>query len=543
MRLDEVFIGSFKNLRNLQIDFDEDSPYTVLVGENGAGKSNLLEALTLIFRQLDLGRPAPFDYRIRYRCRDHDISIEASAGDSPVVHERLIGGNGYQRLSRREFEREDEQGPLYRPAFVFGYYSGPTDRLAALYEQHRERFYDLIIRAPEQRRAKVDPNSLRRLFYAETQHGQFALLAFFMEPEDEDGGGRAFLREQLQIDGLDSVLLALKKPPWRRNGGDARFWDAVGEVQIFLDRVYGAALLPSRMPRRIPVGLTKNPSVESLYLFLPDAKALENVYQLYDDPYAFFTALESTHLSKLLGEVRTRVRMTPGAGGGEVTYRDLSEGEQQLLLVLGLLKFTARAEALFLLDEPDTHLNPAWSTKYLDFLDRFIVDPNSSHIIMTTHDPLVFGRLTRPQVRIFRRAADGTAEVDKPLNDPRGMGIQAILASDLFRLPSGGLDQKTLQDLERQRVLAMQDNLTAAEQRELRKLADSLNAQPFWKQDRDPLYQLFLEQFMPRFTEAGGDIETDPAQVSIEELRRREVLADEVSEEIAREFAEEPPTQ
>src|SRR4051794_32913168 len=106
MRLDDVYIGKFKNLRDLHIDFDEESPYTVLVGENGAGKSNLLEGLTLIFRQLDLGLPAPFDYRIRYRCRGHDIKVEASADASPTVHGRAIGDQDYHRLSRREFERE-----------------------------------------------------------------------------------------------------------------------------------------------------------------------------------------------------------------------------------------------------------------------------------------------------------------------------------------------------------------------------------------------------------------------------------------------------
>jgi predicted ATPase len=543
MRLNEVYIRNFKNLQDLRVDFDEESPYTVLVGENGAGKSNLLEALTLIFRQLDLGRPAPFDYQLRYRCRDYDVKIEATSESWPTVRAQAPGEKNYRRLSRKEFEQEDERGPLYRPAFVFGYYSGPTDRLAALYQPHRERFYDFIIKARDQRRSAINPNILRRLFYAETLHGQFALLAFFMEPESDDNGGRAFLREQLQIEGLDSVLFALKKPEWggrKRKGGDPRFWNAVGEVQVFLDRVYDAALLPSRMPRRIPVGLTQNPSVESVYLFLPSVTALESVYQPYDDPYAFFTALESTHLSKLLGEGRTRVRMTPAAGGGEVTYRDLSEGEQQLLLVLGLLKFTARAEALFLLDEPDTHLNPGWSTRYLDFLDRFIVDPKSSHIVMATHDPLVFARLTRPQVRIFRRADDGTAAVDEPLNDPQGMGIQAILASDLFRLPSGGLDRETLQDVERQRELAMKDRLTKAEEQELRQLGDQLNARSFWKQDRDPLYQLFLDQFMPRFTKAGGESATASGQVSVEESRRREELADEVAEEIARELADHP---
>jgi len=363
-----------------------------------------------------------------------------------------------------------------------------------------------------------------------------------MDPEDDERTGRGFLREKLQIDGLDSVLFALKRPPWTRRGGDPRFWEAVGEVQTFLHRVYDAALMPSRMPRRIAVDLAKNPAVESLYLFLPDAAALARVYQRYDGPYAFFTALESTHLSKLLGEVRTRVRMTPGAGGGEVTYRDLSEGEQQLLLVLGLLKFTARSEALFLLDEPDTHLNPAWSTQYLDFLDRFIDDRDSCHILLTTHDPLVFAQLTRPQVRIFRRSEDGTAVVEEPLNDPLGMGIQAILASDLFRLPSGGLDRATLRDIERQRSLALKDTLTEKERDELRAVTDRLNTRGFWKQDRDPLYQLFMEQFMPRFAAAGGPVETETSQVRVEDIRRREELADEVAEEIARDFASQPPT-
>ena len=60
MRLDAVRIGTFKNLQDLSVDFDEGSPYTVLVGENGAGKSNLIEALALIFRNLDLDVEAPF---------------------------------------------------------------------------------------------------------------------------------------------------------------------------------------------------------------------------------------------------------------------------------------------------------------------------------------------------------------------------------------------------------------------------------------------------------------------------------------------------
>ena len=49
MRLDKLTIRRFKNLRDFSTDFDEKSLTTVLVGGNGTGKSNLLEALVIIF--------------------------------------------------------------------------------------------------------------------------------------------------------------------------------------------------------------------------------------------------------------------------------------------------------------------------------------------------------------------------------------------------------------------------------------------------------------------------------------------------------------
>ena len=138
MRLDKVTIGEFKNLRNLQVDFDEKSPYTVLVGENGAGKSNLIEALSLIFRNLDLDVEAPFSYQIRYQCREHDVEIHAERDQFPRFSARSLGAGEYVELPRKRFMTEDEHGrPFYRPGFVFGYYSGPSDRLAVIFETRR----------------------------------------------------------------------------------------------------------------------------------------------------------------------------------------------------------------------------------------------------------------------------------------------------------------------------------------------------------------------------------------------------------------------
>jgi hypothetical protein len=42
-------------------------------------------------------------------------------------------------------------------------------------------------------------------------------------------------------------------------------------------------------------------------------------------------------------------------------FDQLSEGEKQLLAVVGAIRLTTGNENLVLLDEPDTHVNPHWS--------------------------------------------------------------------------------------------------------------------------------------------------------------------------------------
>ena len=524
MRIEELWVEAFKNLRDIRVHFDRESPYTVLVGENGSGKSNLLEALALIFRNLDLDEEAPFSYELKYRCSNHDVAVLAKENRYPKFRAKPIGGGAYETLSRRKFMSVDEDGrPVYRPTFVFGYYSGPGDRLASIFEKHRERYYAAIIKSPSERPIDSgEASALRRVFYAQTLHGQFALIAFFMEPEDGEDD-REFLRETLQIDGLDSVLFALNKPGWSRGGGDRRFWGAVGEVQEFLDRLYEVAMPPLRMDRRMSVDLASNRAIENLYLFLPGGEGLSRVYGGYGNQYAFFTALESMHLSRLLAEVRTRVRMAPTAGGGEMTYRDLSEGEQQLLLVLGLLKFTATEEALFLLDEPDTHLNPAWSTQYLSFLHRFIRQRETCHIVMSSHDPLVFAGLTREQVRILRRGEEGQAMVEVPAQDPRGMGVAAILTSDLFRLRTT-LDAETQERLDQRRILMQKDERNDEEEAELENLNRELDRLGFSRTIRDPIYRLFLEAW----AEEEDPVWRRQVQLTPEQQRDRMRLASQI---------------
>src|ERR1700733_7680567 len=85
MRVLELKLPKFKNLRNFSIEFNDQSSVAVLVGRNGTGKSNILEALTLIFRDLDLGLPATIDYTVKYICRGKMVEVTGKQGTRGVV--------------------------------------------------------------------------------------------------------------------------------------------------------------------------------------------------------------------------------------------------------------------------------------------------------------------------------------------------------------------------------------------------------------------------------------------------------------------------
>ena len=58
MRINRFYIKEFRNLREFSIDFaSEGTPVTfnshAIIGQNGSGKSNLLEAIIIIFRDLE----------------------------------------------------------------------------------------------------------------------------------------------------------------------------------------------------------------------------------------------------------------------------------------------------------------------------------------------------------------------------------------------------------------------------------------------------------------------------------------------------------
>ena len=506
MKIKTLWVESFKNLRDFRIDFDPNCMTTVLLGENGTGKSNLLESLVIIFRDLDLVAQPAFAYRLEYECGGHNVVVEANPTSSGPKLKYIVDGNS---LTQAAFGRGGDRA--YLPRNVFGYYSGPSNRFENHFVKHQEKFYQQLLEGDS-------GEALRPLFYARLIHSQFVLLAFFY---DQEPRAKDFLREYLSIEGLESVLFVLKAPPWSSKAGDARFWYARGAVRDFLDKVFTLSLAPMRLTHTVDTGLRKKQRQEQLYLYLQDSETLGRLRAYYKTPGEFFKALESTYLSALLAEVRIRVRMRKT--DGVLTFRELSEGEQQLLTVLGLLKFTKDTDALFLLDEPDTHLNPVWSLRYLELLSKVVGEERSSQIVMATHDPLTIAGLGREQVRVMTRDPNGTISSVIPEKDPKGMGISGILTSDIFGLRSD-LDLGTLHLLDRKRELAVKETLTEAEKEELTKLNAELSSLDFTNQVRDPMFKEFVDALSR--TEEGK--RTLKVRLSRDERERRRQLAQEV---------------
>jgi predicted ATPase len=505
MRLDKITIGSakdspthrFKNLKDVTIDFEQKHWITVVIGWNGTGKSNVLEALTVIFRDLIQGSEKPgkpirpaFAFNLSYRMGSGEDTLHINVDADPdrakeptiikVASESEARGDG---MLTPFIEGEPETSPLrgkklslkaffddparHLPHYVFGYYSGESDRLYEVFKPYLRGF-------DKQLQQGKDPG-LKRLFYALPVHSQFVLLAFLIKQSDDV---RDFLTEHLGIDpdeGIESVLFVLRQPPWKSNKGDTRFWNAKGVVADFLSRLQDIALAPIETSRSVPVSLWNNKTLEFKYLFVKDIASLK---QLVGEqrPAEFFRDLESTHVSQLIEEVRIKVRLKKN--DGTVTFRELSEGEQQLFTVLGLLRFTAESESLFLLDEPDTHLNPRWAVDYLNYLRKFAGENGGeredSHIVLTTHNPMAIAELVKEQVQILRlsKSEDGRQIIAvHPELDPKGLGYAAIVTSDMFGIAST-LDQPTQLLLEQQRTYASLETLTAEQQLQL----DGVNA-------------------------------------------------------------------
>lgn len=583
MQLQRIRIPAFRNLRDLDISFSthfastEGMPAHVqpklirshaLIGQNGTGKSNLIEALITIFRDVDLDREAAFDYTLEYSIRGRAVHIETDTAKQKRPYVWVDG-------------KAESQGYLLKnrellPAHIFAYYSGRNERIEALFQEHQRRFNqrqeittdevlpeqllekftgsEADIRAVEDakrrreaRLKQAGDDRLRRLFYCRGGHSQLVLLACLLS---DDPVFQKVLKN-LHIESLESALFVLKEPHRLRekrrggkfdeqelNEGDPRFWYARGNVvSEFLDKLWQVSWAPIEQEATKQIDFRgRTEKQKQLYLFVPSQEKLKQLGELVGSTDSFFRYAEGAYIGDLIDEVRITVKKRD-EHGGKVSFTHLSEGELQMLTVLGLMRITREDHCLFLLDEPDTHLNPIWKLRYFDDIEGVLASDDGtlvqgeSQILITTHDPMMVGSLKREQVHILRRNASRTV-VDIPDEHPQGMGVTGLLKSELFGL-SSTLDIETERRLFRRNELFVKQPRSPAEDAELSQLSAELADLGFSTADfRDPDYALFVRKMAKhrRFRK--------PA-LTPEEQAEQDAIADSIIDEILREEAAE----
>lgn len=155
MKLCRLWIDRFKNLRNCEVTFEQPYLLNAVIGGNGSGKSNLVEAILHILLDTYLNKTPPFDFCLEYVAQGRHVELSAAQGRLRAV----VDG---QEMPIRHFTRRlrDGEAQVYYPETTFAYYSGDCDRVRRLLKRYSASFRRLV-QQPER-------DNLRPLFVLST---------------------------------------------------------------------------------------------------------------------------------------------------------------------------------------------------------------------------------------------------------------------------------------------------------------------------------------------------------------------------------------
>ena len=150
MKLKSLYIKDYNILQDFSIDFT--SNLSVLIGENGSGKSSIIECLAYIFGHLHKyfvleDKTAEFinGYKISYSLNNLDVFIESRYVMSETnTFNPIIIINGSE-VTTSEIKRTYPDFSFLPTKIVLSY-SGITDRLRLLSKHFEEKFIKKIIR-------------------------------------------------------------------------------------------------------------------------------------------------------------------------------------------------------------------------------------------------------------------------------------------------------------------------------------------------------------------------------------------------------------
>jgi energy-coupling factor transporter ATP-binding protein EcfA2 len=492
MKLKRLQIDGYKNVRDCDIDFTNPQLINAIIGGNGSGKSNLIEAIIQILIGFYFEKAPRFDFRLEYEAQHRVVVLQRKGRLVSVT----VDG---ERMRLDHFAKRLRDGPaqVFYPELTLIYYSGECQRVQKLVARYRRDFQKLT-RKPE--KDGIKPDTFQPLFVqSSNEQSQVILLALFAHSHKQ-------LLEQLKLEAIVDVSLVLRSPDgfdperhepklWNTEGAIRRIVAALDETSSS-QTTYKPEAIPRNMPADLPLPKEWNPTREErLYSFNsePNGGIHKLARRLESSGDNVYLALESLRSRGMLRRVFFQLKCKNAAEA--FPFEQLSEGEKQLLAVVGAVTLTNQKDNLILLDEPDTHLNPHWSWDYPSMLTESFKSEQlpRSTVLMATHDPVMISGMVREQVVLAHPPSSDKTPFSRPSRNPRGQGVANLLCSkEFFGLPSS-LDKETQKLLDERFKISIKPQLTSQDKARLKALNNQLEILP-GVSERDPDYVAFLRQ-------------------------------------------------
>lgn len=372
VKLKSLYIEKYKNLSPLTIDFEAGNGLTMLVGNNGSGKSNVLEAISGIFHDLFKGkdsRKIKCDYKLVYTLNEVNCKIERTDGFL-----RCYG----PKFKRREYFIEENA-----PNNIIGLYSGEEDRL---WTSFYESYYKAYIK-----RIKTNQHQERmRLMLINKYYWNVALLTLLLSKNETL---KPFIENDLSITSIAKIELRF----------NFKYFDDINELlKTFIDRInpdhkskIEYSLEDLRNNIFYSVLTDENGDIlvdehENKLLAengVTDTEVFQNLTQAY-----------MPKNEKIIRDIIIRI-------DDDITVEQLSEGEKKLILVKTVLEILSDEKTLVLMDEPDAHLHEIRKKNLYSMMGEY---PNRQ-IVIATHSPTFIDVADQNQIKMLKLNDSGKA--------------------------------------------------------------------------------------------------------------------------------------
>ena len=389
MRIKRITVKKYKNLVDFDCEFS-DSNISAFIGNNGAGKSHLLELITRAFsnalnynnkRDLPLlipgQEPSVQDCIINYELDGVIYQLKYNHGIMDVIKDYTTDSRGIHEII--ELFCGDKKIPQKRfaeclPSNILLYYAGETNRQKTTAEDTFDSRYDNKLKNAE----STALPGLKYMDYYSVDDLPLLLTALVVYKSEV----YAKLLGRLNYKSISNKIhLYLGSPDPKKKSGDANnFWNTRGFIKLFLEEIRKYATS------------TKDLGFQYMMSFhLPDElkRCSDNEFDLFSK----LKALKNYGILKAIG-----IRLV-NEDGKEFSQLNLSEGEKQLSLLYLLTSFTAKNNSLYLFDEFDAYLHLNWQRSVSKMLND--IDVNG-HIIFTTHSPASISKMHREDVYILK---------------------------------------------------------------------------------------------------------------------------------------------